>query len=485
MPKRQRIDSTAWKKIAKDPVLFCDHFLWSGPHPGQATWLRNSVFPMNILVPGNRWGKTYVIAMKHIWSNIFKKGLPKMSANAWLSAPYQTVSTAPSFDQAGLVYKAAKQLLSTEAMKPLVKKYRATPFPSIEFWNGSVLHVRSLHDDARYVDGHGYQYLSIDEAGWIPNLRKLVDSVLLMRLAGGGSLDFIGTPKGKSQDGLFWYYMQGFRGVEGYYSQRGSIFDNPYLPREDLEMRARLLGGSDDKLKQQVLYGEFIDFEGLAFTGDQLENAFRDDLPTELPPLADHRYVTAWDLGRTNDFTVGCTLDITKRPWTLVRFDRLNKVPWEQIYALIGEVRNLYGCRWAYIDATGPQGDVIEEEMLKRRIPVSGVKTNSKAAKLTLINGLQAAFDEGRRVIGAAEVMDHTGVVVSRPKLEPALDGEWGLLRMPMHKQLLTELETYQLDDKKLVQDSVFALALAVAGARELEYVGAPVLGGLYWDGRK
>jgi hypothetical protein len=375
--------------------------------------------------------------------------------------------------------------MSTEAMKPLVKRYRATPFPQVEFWNGSILHVRSLHDDARYVDGHGYRYLSIDEAGWIPNLRKLVDSVLLMRLAGGGSLDFIGTPKGKTQDGLYWYWLQGSRGVDGFYSQRGSIFDNPYLPKEDLEMRAKLLAGSDENLRRQVLFGDFIDFEGLSFTGDQLANAFDERLPLEVPPQENRRYITAWDLGRTNDFTVGCTIDITERPWTLVRFDRLNKVPWESIYDLIARVRTMYGCRWAYIDATGPQGDVIEEEMLKRKIPVQAVKTNTKTAKIALINGIQTAFDEGRRVMGEEEVLDHTGVLVTKSRLEEPGEGEWGLLRMPLIKQLLTELEMYQLDDKKLVQDSVFSLGLAVAAAREMEYVKSPVIGGLYWSGRK
>jgi hypothetical protein len=480
--KRQRIDREAWRRVAKDPALFADHFLWSGPHPGQRTWLRNSVSSFNVLVPGNRWGKTFVIAMKHIHHNIFKTGLPPMTSTQWLREPYQTVSTAPSFDQAGLVYKAARQLMSTDAMKPLIKSYRATPFPQVEFWNGSIMHVRSLHDDARYIDGHGYRYLSVDEAGWIPNLRKLVDSVLIMRLAGGGDIDLIGTPKGKND--LYWYFMQGLRDVPGYYSQRGSIYDNPYLPKEDLDLRARLLSGSDERLKAQVLFGEFIDFEGLAFTSEQLENAIRKEMPLETPPKPDHRYVTAWDLGRVTDFTVGVTLDITKRPWELVRYDRLNKVPWEQIYNLISEVQKLYGCRWAYIDATGPQGDVIEEEMLKRKIPIQGVKINTKSAKLALINGIQAAFDEGRRVEGQVEVMDHTGVIVTRPRLQEPLEGEWGLLRLPLHSQLRNELEIYQLDDKKLVQDSVFALGLAVAGARELEGVRPPALGGLYWSGR-
>ncbi len=467
--------------MAQDPALFSKYMLKFSPHDGQATWLQNANKHVNILVPVNRWGKTFVIAMDHIYHNAFKIGLPPMSALARREEPYATVSTAPSFDQAGLVYKAAKQLLATNAMAPLVKRFRATPFPSIEFRNGSTMHVRSLHDDARYVDGHGYRYLSIDEAGWIPNLRTLIDSVLLMRLAGGGNISLIGTPKGKND--LYWYYRKGALEEPNYYSQKGSIFDNPYLPVEDLKIRADILGESNEKLKQQVLYGEFVDFEGLAFTSEQLENAFDEDIPLRTPYQADHRYVTAWDLGRQTDWTVGVTLDISERPWRMVRFDRLNKVPWEQIYNLIKDVRNEYECMWAYIDATGPGGDVIEEEMLKRRIPVVGVKTSSANAKLSLINGIQAAFDEGRKVEGEYEVMDHNGVIKRHPRLQAPGEGDWGTLRLPMEKQLLIELELYMMDDKKLVQDSVFALGLAVAAARETEYISPPVVGGLYYEG--
>jgi len=272
-------------------------------------------------------------------------------------------------------------------------------------------------------------------------------------------------------------------GEAKYYSQRGSIFDNPFLPEEDLKIRADILGESDEKLKQQVLYGEFIDFEGLAFSGEQLENAFKEELPLRQGFLDDHRYVTAWDLGRQTDFTVGVTMDISERPWRMVRFDRLNKVPWEQIYSLISQVRDEYHCNWAYIDATGPGGDVIEEEMLKRQIPVVGVKTATKNAKMSLINGVQAAFDEGRLVVGEYEVMDHNGVIKRQPRLQSPGEGEWGLVRLPMEKQLLVELELYMLDDKKLVQDSVFALALAIAAARETEYLTEPAIGGLYYGG--
>ena len=467
-----------WLKCAKDPVFFANTLLPKKPHPGQVDWLNNSTQPINTLVPGNRWGKSTVIAMKHIWHCMFKVGLPKMSTDKWLAEDYNTISVAMSADQAEIVFKEVKRLLNTPVMKPFVRAIRATPFPHVILYNGAVMHCRSAHDGGKYIDGHAFRYLSIDEAGWITDLKHLMNSVIIMRLAGGGVIDLIGTPKGYGD--LFFYFDRGQRGIDGYYSQRGSIFDNPYLPPEDLKMRDALLKSSDPKVREQVLYGEFVDFEGLAFTRDQLDNAFDSEMPGETPYKEGHRYVTAWDLGRTTDFTVGCTLDITTRPWKLVNFTRLNKVAWEVIYELIDSVRKQYHCRWAVIDGTGPQGDVIEEEMVKRGIPVDAFKMNTRQIKIDLINNIQTAFDEGRQSDGEYETIDETGMVHRIPKLLPPGEGGWGLLRLPTITQLMDELGLYRIDDKDLVQDSVISLGLAVVAAYQMEAVKPPVMGGLY-----
>lgn len=467
-----------WKRCMTDPVLFARTLLPKKPHKGQVKWLRDSNQPINVLVPANRWGKSTVIAMKHIHHCVAKKGLVGLSNEDWFRAEYQTISTAMSFDQAGIVFQEAKRLLNNPVMKPLVKSIRTTPFPAITFFNGSIMHCRSLHDDAKYVDGHAYRFLSVDEAGWISNLRHLINTVLLLRLAGGGNIDLIGTPKGYND--LYWYYDRGARKIEGYYSQRGSIYDNPFLPEEDIKMRDRLLMSSDPRVREQVLFGEFVDYEGLAFTRDQIDNAFRPDLPQTQEYKVGHKYVTAWDLARQTDFTVGVTLDITKRPWVLVDFQRMNKVAWEQQYAVMEATRKKYNCRYVTIDATGPQGDVIEEEMTKRRIPTDAVKINSRNLKLDLVNGLQTALDEGRQMVGEYETMDESGMMHRHPRMEAPREGNWGLLRIPMIVQLMDEIGIYRLDDRDLVQDSVMALALAVAAARDMEYIVPPVIGGLY-----
>lgn len=469
--------TSVWAKCMNDPVFMANTLLPKKPHPGQVTWLRNSNQAINVLVPGNRWGKSTVIAMKHIYKCLSKDGLPKMSPEQWLAAPYETISVAHSADQAEIVFKEARRLLSDPVTKPFVASYRTTPFPTIRFFNGSVMHCRSGHDGGKYVDGHAYRYVSIDEAGWIDDLKGLMNGVILLRLAGGGDVDLIGTPKGYND--LYFYYSRGERGVEGYYAQRGSIYDNPFLPEDDLKMRDRLLASGDPLLREQVLFGAFIDFEGLAFTRDQLDQATDTSLPLKSPYKKGHTYVCAFDLGRQTDFTVGSVLDITERPWKLVDYIRLNKVPWEEIYATVKATQEEYHCRHAYIDATGPGGDVVEEELTKRGIPVWGIRTATKSLKVQLINTLQNALDEGRQSTGTREIVDERGQVSLHPVMEPP-GGKWGALRFPAHTQLLDEMGLYRFDDKKLVQDSVISLALAVTAAYEREAVGSPVFGGFF-----
>ena len=468
--------SKLWSKFAKDPVLFLNYLSPKKPHPGQVTWLTTANESINVLVPGNRWGKSTVIAMRHIWHCAFRVGQTRASRQR--GDPYETISVAISADQAEIVFREARRLLSSKLLRPLVKEFRSSPFPHIVFSNGAVMHCRSSHENGKYIDGHAYRYLSIDEAGYITNLRHLMTSVIILRLAGGGMIDLIGTPKGYND--LYFYFERGQRGISGYYSQRGSIYDNPHLTKEDLEVRDKLLMSADPKVRRQALFGEFVDFTGLAFTRDQRDNAFDPGLSSHQKRQDGRKYVVAWDLGRTSDFTVGIVLDITVRPWVMVSYTRLNRVSWEEIYATIGRVADEYGIRWSVIDATGPQGDVIEEELAKRGIRTDGYKSSTKALKTELINTLQNAFDEGREAVGFVDEEDEQGNVFKIPLLQEPGTG-WGALRLPCVTQLMDEMGVYSLDDKDIpFTDSVMSLALAAWAAYDAETITPPISGGLY-----
>ena len=468
------------KRSAVDPPFFIRTLLPKAPHPGQVTWLLGSNQAINVLIPGNRWGKSTVIAMKHIWKAFTKHGLLLKPGETWLTAEYETISVSVSADQAEIVFAEVKRLLRHPAIAPFVTEIRSTPFPTIKLWNGAVINCRSAHDDGKYIDGHAYRYISIDEAGWIKGLKALINGVILMRLAGGGELDLIGTPKGYGD--LFWYAERGFRKVPGYYTQKGSIYDNPHLSVEDIKMRDRLLASSDPKVRDQVINGAFVDLEGLAFTMDQRDQLFVPSMPAHQDPVDGHRYLQAWDLGRRTDYTVGITLDVTTAPYALVDFVRLNKVPWETIYGLIDERRKLYRVQMPRIDATGPQGDVIEEELWKRGIPCDPYKTSTRNEKTNLINNLQQALDYGRKTVGVRYEFDEAGVEMEVPVLEAPGEGDWGLLRFPCIPQLLDEFGVYQLDDKDLVQDCVMAAGLVTELAYNAGQLAAPLVGGLYGD---
>lgn len=467
-----------WLKMRADPVYFAEKLLPLKPHPGQVKWLENATQPINVLVPGNRFGKSTVIAMRHIWHCMFKIGATPTRGQNWRTMQYETISVAHSADQAEIVYRMAERLISHPAIAPFIARTYTTPFPRIVFRNGAVMHCRSAHDDGKYIDGHAYRFLSIDEAGWIKNLKQLMNGVILLRLAGGGMVDLIGTPKGRGD--LFWYANRGLRGVEGYYTQRGSIYDNPYLSAEDIKMRDALLASSNPKLREQAIHGAFVMVDGMAFGEDQLDQAFSGDLPAHVEPIEGHRYVQGWDLGRRTDWTVGVTLDVTERPWHVVDYQRLNRVPWESLYTLIKETAAKYGVTHPRIDATGPMGDVVEEELTKRGVFVDPFKTSTAIQKTNLINTLQSAFDYNRQIIGYEKAFDEAGNEEQVPIYEAPGEGDWGLVRIPSYPQMLDELGTYELNDKDLVQDSVMALALAVSVIYDGTLLYQPVMGGLY-----
>lgn len=462
-----------------NPVKFSRTFLAKDPttHKGQQNWLRRANQPINTLIPGNRFGKSVVTAMRHIHHNVFKVGVPDADVRG---ADYNTISVSVSADQAEIVFNEAKRLLDTPRARPLVKKIYSTPFPRIVFYNGAQMHCRSAHDDGKYIDGHAFRLVSIDEAGWLKNdLKKLMNGVIVMRLAGGGMIDLVGTPKGMTD--LFWYANRGLRGVPGYYTQRGSIYDNPFLSPEDLAIRDKLLAESDPRLREQVLYGAFVSEAGMAFTADQLDQVFA-RMPAHRDPIVGHKYVQAWDLGRRTDFTVGVTFDVTSEPYEMVDFVRLNKVPWEHIYNLIGARAKEYWVHMPVIDATGMGGDVIEEELTKRGIFVDAQRTSSLQQKTELINTLQSALDYGRRTIGVRKVLDEAGFLREVPDMEP-VGGNWGLFRMPPIPQLLDEFGGYELQDKDLVQDCVMAVAMAIHSVYDGSVLDAPTEGSIYGGG--
>jgi hypothetical protein len=157
-------------------------------------------------------------------------------------------------------------------------------------------------------------------------------------------------------------------------------------------------------------------------------------------PIAGHSYCHGWDLARKRTYTVGITLDIIKKPYQVVAFERFQR-EWKDVYTAIRKRKAEYGGP-VIIDSTG-LGDVVLSEL--KDIKAIGFNFGEKGgkAKSELIANLQQAHSLGH---------------IAYPYIEQTEDGEvWSLQE---------ELRNFYWDSKGDC-DAVMALALALWLVRE------------------
>jgi len=141
-------------------------------------------------------------------------------------------------------------------------------------------------------------------------------------------------------------------------------------------------------------------------------------------PELNRRYVTAWDIGRRNDATVGITLDVTDPVYQIVAFERMLGVPFPVQQRAIEARARLYRGD-TYIESNN-QGDPVIENLA---VPVFAWTTTART-KEAMITSLVLAHEQRR--------------------FRHGID------------QLKLECLMYQWDDRAIIQDAVIAAAIAV-----------------------
>lgn len=261
--------------------------------------------------------------------------------------------------------------------------------------------------------------------------------------------------------------------------------DNPYgVPAAVIdEMEAT---GAPETVAQ-VVYGVFVEASGLVFHAKAVTNLFTGDelnvqqwekpgLLVPDPRSTDYglplgrKYVIGVDLARKTDFTVILVFDVTpcpNKPAQCVYYCRMNRCTWDQIYTEIARNAVRFQCE-AVLDATGMGGDVVVDELEGRFY--------CPHCDVTVPFGLTGGaclcpkcHKEGRRYQVGAFVFGGRSKEEAIIQLQQAmvyaegLRPEYGLLRMPRIREVQDELSFYRLDDKRLVTDTVMALALVAS----------------------
>ena len=275
-----------------------------------------------------------------------------------------------------------------------------------------------------------------------------------------------------------------------YYVQTGSMFENPHgVPHNEI---VRMILDNPAEVSAQTVFGKYVESSGLVFSGELVQmmidrkyqrvmgNSYLDGgAANQAQAWAEahegwwgDRYHTGIDFARQTDFTVITTLDVKQSPARLVYFRRLNRVPWDAIYAEVGRARELFGPN-ILCDSTGPGGDVVMDALESslycpehRRVVKQGSRCmddkgqmlycrSSDYLPLSCAEGF--AFSAQRK----KELIDHLRLVLSSGYDSSRPDVEFGNLRVPPIVQLEEELSFYAWEDRKLQTDCVFSLALA------------------------
>ena len=279
-----------------------------------------------------------------------------------------------------------------------------------------------------------------------------------------------------------------------FYVQTGSMFENPYgVPPDEI---VRMILENPPEVSAQVVFGKYVESSGLVFTGELIQqmfdrtrdvvrsNSWHDRHTAEQARLQflqygwfNNRFYTGLDFARQTDYTVILTIDTARLPAQVVYYKRLNRVPWDTIYAEVGKARAMFGPNMIG-DSTGMGGDVVLDALESRRFcPEHGVAVlndsrciGRNGQPLTCIPedylplSCVERFDFNPLGMssGKKRLVDHLRNCLSVGYMASRISGEeFGWLRSPPIPQLEEELSFYSWDDKGMETDSMFALALA------------------------
>jgi len=459
---------------------FARDVLGIDPHPGQKR-LFNAIISrdqtrykpayLTIFVSaGNRAGKTLGVAIALLHSTFYKIGLPtpdvtsRSGLSRWMKATYEWYHFAIQQETSEIVWEQIVKILTGthEAQRrggcPLTevlgdgaitydKKYHGdyrwiVVSPAL---GGGQIHFRTTGEKALGGLGKDMNGISYDECAFDNNLNFVFQEVLNMRrLSTSGQLILISTPtEGITEFADLWATGDpaSVDRDPDRMSLRISTRDNVGYGI-DADMFARILGQVPESLVPQNIDGYFIEGTNQFFATDSVERAFLDSLPETQPAAQRRRYVQGVDPAISVDSTWGIVLDVTNpnRLTGVYATQRRSRQTADTIVALAQNNHVAYNrldigsyCHTG-IDSTGFGGKVFKS-MLVGISPLTSVEFGGRRSqKLRLLNNLRSALDNGRLVF---------------PR-----HGVWLKLR----RQLLG----YKLADRKLEQDAVMALAVAL-----------------------
>lgn len=345
----------ALREAAVDKVKFAKLFFGYDLAPKQVEAV-NMGGRVSVKCAGRRFGKSTTTNIE-----VVHKCITQPNAVAYIIGP--------SIDQAQIYFDELEVAIKNSV---LLESYidgeiLHRPFPMVKFKNGSVIHGRSTAYDGRYIRGKGADIVAVTEAAFVKSevFQKPIRALTLDRQ---GRIIVESTPNG--HDYFYDLFVKGNEDGDYYKSFYATVYDNPRLSVEDIEM---IKSEIPDMAFRIEYMAEFIDDDAFVFPWIVLEPVFIDyeALLTEEgfrtgERIPGHRYVIGVDLAKLRDYTVITVLDCgipgTKEKFKIVEWAQLQKVDYTTvIIPAINRMQEKYQAQ-VYLDSTGV-GEVIQEQI--------------------------------------------------------------------------------------------------------------------------
>lgn len=278
----QHIDRGSW-----DFPYFCSSLLGITLNSGQLqAWERErkKYVTVNIMLCGNRSGKTVKTACKHIWKLYYKKVGPGKEINPtyWNLMEYKTMNCAPHSNQTKIMLRTMMQILRGKFVikhadgtmttnRSLLRYFidadglsnpeiipKQGPY-ELHFANASSFYAYTLggsHGDA--IQGDAFAYASYDEFGRSKDPEKEFVDISTRLGDWVGELDIITTPDENNVEASEWLSEK----IEiaedersGFRYMYWSTLDNEFMTKESVDV---ILVGKSEQQKRQILKGNIV-----------------------------------------------------------------------------------------------------------------------------------------------------------------------------------------------------------------------------------
>ena len=259
-----------------------------------------------------------------------------------------------------------------ESLKPFIKESNGTDL-TIKFNSNTTVRFFSA-EQGNTIRGNQGHYVIIDEAAFMSD-DVFNYAIRQTWLTIGEKIILCSTPNGNQ--GFFYEFCQlGLNGESKYKTKTISIYDNPFVSREEIEQIKRLI---PEKVFRQEYLGEFLDGSGSVFSN--YLNCIK-----EKPSLTG-RYYAAIDWGK-NDYTV---LTIINNLKEVVEIYRINGMDYTQQVKLVAEKLRKYN-PIVTLSEENNIGTVVNELLRKEYKNIQTITLNNTLKK-EIIEGLVVAFE--------------------------------------------------------------------------------------------